>query len=164
MGKWGSADFEQLKKLQKNIEKLQKVDMDKFYIDCAKELAARLLSLVIPNTKVGDYPGLTGKNGGTLQRGWTARGEKEAAAGNVPKAKDYVASLPVVKDGNTYRVTVYNPVSYASYVEFGHRTANHKGWVDARYMLTVSEEILKTKIPGVLERRLAALLKGALDV
>ena len=40
-------------------------------------LAARLLALVIPRTPVGQYPRSSGKKGGTLRRGWTARTEQE---------------------------------------------------------------------------------------
>lgn len=176
MAKWGSCDFEQLIKLQKNIEELQKLDMDKFCRSCSKELAARLLSLVIPKTHVGKYDKAMGKKGGTLRRGWTAKGEKDAAAGgSMPKPKDYVATLPIKKVGNTYQITVYNPVHYASYVEFGHRQTPGRyvpaigkrltrGWVEGQYMLTISEETLKAKIPGILERKMHALLKETFNV
>ena len=76
MAKWGNADFEQLKQLQDRLQKLEQIDLDKFCRDVSKELAARLLALVIPRTPVGDYPNETGKKGGTLRRGWTG-GKKQ---------------------------------------------------------------------------------------
>ena len=70
MARWGNADFEQLRELQERLQKLQSIDLNKFCEDASKELAARLLALVIPRTPVGDYPKETGKEGGTLRRGW----------------------------------------------------------------------------------------------
>ena len=45
--KWGDCDFRQLQRLQNKIEVFQQIDLDKFCEDCAKELAARLLSKVL---------------------------------------------------------------------------------------------------------------------
>ena len=53
--KWGRCDYRQLIKLRDNLAKLQRMDLDKFCRDTSKELAARLLSLVIPATPVGKY-------------------------------------------------------------------------------------------------------------
>ena len=53
---WGNCDYKQLLKLKENIDRLQSMDMQKFCRDASKELAARLLSLVIPATPVGQYP------------------------------------------------------------------------------------------------------------
>lgn len=47
-----------------------------------------------------------------------------------------------------------NPVEYASYVEYGHRTANHKGWVKGRFMMTISEQELEKIAPKVLENKI----------
>ena len=69
MARWGNADFEQLRELQERLQKLQSIDLNKFCEDASKELAARLLALVIPRTPVGDYPKETGKEGGTLGQG-----------------------------------------------------------------------------------------------
>lgn len=151
MARWGNADFEQLRELQERLQKLQSIDLNKFCEDASKELAARLLALVIPRTPVGDYPKETGKEGGTLRRGWTAG--KETAPGA------YAKSLPVEKSGNYYIIRVINPVEYAGYVEFGHRTANHKGWVTGQYFMTLSEDDLESIAPNVLEKKLDKLLR-----
>ena len=58
---WGTIDYSQLKKLRENLAKLQSADMKKFCIEASKELAGRLLNLVIPATPVGKYPKSTGK-------------------------------------------------------------------------------------------------------
>lgn len=130
--KWGRCEYRQLIKLRDNLAKLQSADLDKFCRDTSKELAARLLSLVIPATPVGKYPKASGKKGGTLRRGWTARTEQEAASrGGSNNAKEYAEALPISKQGTTYIVEVINPVHYASYVEFGHRTPG--GWAEGQY-------------------------------
>lgn len=150
MARWGKCDFKQLIKMQQNMDKLLSVDLDTFCKECAKELAARLLGKVIRKTPVGQYPASTGKVGGTLRRGWT--GEKSM------NAKSYVSALPITKSGNEYQIEIINPVEYASYVEFGHRTANHKGWVKGRFMLTISEMELESQVEKILEKKLIVFL------
>lgn len=177
MAKWGNCDYKQVQQLRENIAQLQGIDMDKFCRDMSKELARKLLQLVIRRTPVGRYDGETytcamgkthqahtvkGKVGGTLRRGWTAKsqGEAESGSGNgISKVASYAAALPVRKAGNAYTVEVINPVEYASYVEFGHRTRGGDGWVPGQYFLTLSERDLERLAPGVIERKLEALLR-----
>ena len=189
---WGSCDFRHLQKLRDNLAKLEESDLDKFCRDVSKELAARLLALVIPRTPVGDYKvevevvakrdgknhkkgdvyakrvNPTGKMGGTLRWGWTARTEQEAAGSSGKPSADevgaYVSALPVAKAGNEYRIEVINPVKYASYVEFGHRTRGGKGWVDGQYFLTLSEQDLRNLAPGLIEKKLEKQLQEVFHV
>ena len=188
---WGRCDYKQLQKLRDNLGKLQSTDMDKFCRDVSKELAARLMSLVIPLTPVGDYSrevtvtakrdgknhkkGDTytkrvtpsGKKGGTLRRGWTAKTEQEATGGGgtgADKALAYAQSLPISKQGGSYVIEVINPVHYASYVEFGHRTPGGKGWVQGQYFLTLSEQELRGLAPGIIEAKLERLLREVFNV
>lgn len=51
-----------------------------------------------------------------------------------------------------------DPVEYASYVEYGHRTANHTGWVQGQFMLTISEQEIQTIAPQVLEAKIKQFL------
>jgi hypothetical protein len=190
MAKWGSCKFDQLKEYAERLEKLTDADIEELCIKCSKELAARLLALVIPRTVVGDYSVLkvrtarkdtkyrkkgeqytvrvkpkSGKMGGTLRRGWTSKTHAEAASGkgkNGKPIKEYAASLPVRKVGGYYIIQIINPVEYASYVEFGHRTKSG-GWVDGKYMLTISEERLKQIAPAVLQRMINKKLHEVLN-
>lgn len=150
MARTGSFNFRDFAGLAENLEKLNQEQVDTFIDSCAKELAARLLAKVIKRTPVGDYPSSSGKMGGTLRRGWTA--EKNQSA------KAYVDSLTVNHFGDAYVIEIINPVEYASYVEFGHRTANHQGWVNGRFMLTISEQEIQTAAPKILERKLSKYL------
>lgn len=152
MGKMGKFDMQGLKEFQKQLEKLQ--DPNAFVESCAKELAARLLRMVIKRTPVGDYSKTKGKKGGTLRRGWTANKNSSA--------KGYAESLTVNHFGDTYVIEIVNPVEYASYVEYGHRTANHRGWVRGQFMMTISEQELKKIAPRVLENKIKKYLGGCI--
>lgn len=152
MGKMGKADVKGLREFQKQLQKLQ--DPDEFLQSCAKELAARLLRMVIKRTPTGDYPKGSGKKGGTLRRGWT-NGEQASA-------QSYAESIKVNHFGDTYVVEIVNPVEYAPYVEYGHRTANHEGWVTGKFMMTISEQELEKIAPKVLENKIQKYLKGCM--
>lgn len=171
MGRFGSMDIRGLKEFRKKINQLQ--NPDKFVESCAKELAARLLAKVIKRTPVGDYSGdpktckigtgkeiqhkghkVKGKTGGTLRKGWTG--------GKKVSAKNYAESLKVHHFGDTYVIEIINPVEYAAYVEYGHRTANHKGWVKGRFMMTISVQELETIAPKVLEAKIINYFKESM--
>lgn len=141
----GSFRFDGINRLYEQLENADSV-VEEFINACAKELAARLLSKVIKRTPVGKYPSGSGKVGGTLRRGWTA--------GKSQGATSYAQSLQVHHYGGYYVIEITNPVEYASYVEFGHRTANHSGWVEGKFMLTISEQEVQAAAPAILERRL----------
>lgn len=104
------------------------------------------------------------QKGGTLRRGWTAKSQAEATKGGKADVKAYAQSLPVFKQGSNYYIEVINPVEYASYVEFGHRTPGGKGWVSGQYFLTLSEHELEKVAPKVLEKRLTELLREVFNV
>lgn len=150
MGRMGKFNFRELKDFEQKLKSMK--DPDAFVESCAKELAARLLAKVIKRTPVGDYPKSSGKKGGTLRRGWT--GEKRASA------SAYADSMTVHHFGDTYVIEIVNPVEYASYVEYGHRTPNHKGWVMGKFMMTISEQELQEIAPKVLERKVKKYMEG----
>lgn len=159
-------DYGEFEKLKEQIEKVGESQTDQFFQSCAKELAARLLAKVIKRTPVGQYDEGSGKTGGTLRRGWTSGEQhwREGADGktsvtNVGGSSGYANSLQVNKVGNDYVVEIINPVEYASYVEFGHRTRNHKGWVEGKFMLTISEDEIRKSAPRILEKKLENYLK-----
>lgn len=147
MAKNGKVDFQDLEKFRSNIEKhLTGDQVDLFIESCAKELAARLLAKVIKRTPVGQYPASSGKKGGTLRRGWTG--------GKNSSPSTYANSLKVHHFGNVYVIEIINPVEYAPYVEFGHRTRNHEGWVEGKFMLTISEQEVQADAPRILQNKL----------
>lgn len=186
MGKMGNFTISDLKKLQDQLNKLQSGNVETFVESCAKELAARLLAKVIKRTPVGDYSkevevtakrdsknhkkgdtykkriNPSGKMGGTLRRGWTSKSHKEAESGtgksSVSEGIAYADSLKINHYGGFLVIEIINPVEYASYVEYGHRTRNHKGWVPGRFMLTISEQEMQGIAPKVLEAKIKKFL------
>lgn len=159
MGKrWGKVDYSELKALRDRLEQFEKVDMDAFCTKMAKEIAARLLRRVKQRTQPGEYEVITykkkdgttisyneGKQGGTLRNNWK--------------------TSQIVFRGGEYRITVYNPIKYASYVEYGHRQQVGRfvpqigkrlksGWVEGQFMLKISEEEVQALAPKLLEKRL----------
>ncbi|MEG6615385.1 HK97 gp10 family phage protein [Peptococcaceae bacterium 1198_IL3148] len=122
--RWGRVDYRQLQKLQKRMERLEKVDYEKFCEAMAKELAARLLAKVIKRTPVADpskwKKPVKGYVGGTLRRGWTAGKQHwtETKDGKlrtkgIGGKSGYAQSLEVVKRGNVFEIYVINNVEYA---------------------------------------------------
>lgn len=162
MGRTGKVDIDGLKNFRTQVEKSLGADQVNLFIEsCAKELAARLLAKVVKRTPVGDYSGdsyscaggkshkggrVPGKVGGTLRRGWT--GGKQSAA------SAYANGLRVRHSGDAYTIEIVNPVEYASYVEFGHRTRGGKGWVEGHFMLTISEQEIQANAGKILESKL----------
>ncbi|MCH5186829.1 MAG: HK97 gp10 family phage protein [Oscillospiraceae bacterium] len=169
MSKLGGFSMSGYEQFQKQLNKIGQNDIDAFVESCAKELAARLLREVIYRTPVGEYSGgeydckarkdplgkhksskSPGKKGGTLRRGWTAGKNANAAA--------YANSLTVNRFGDTCVIEIINPVEYASYVEYGHRTPNHAGWVIGHFMMKKSEIEVEKIAPQVLESKIKKFL------
>lgn len=164
MPKWGNCDFRELENLRKCMEKLEK-EQDAFCRKCAQELAARLLYLVGKRTPVGKIPEdaaedekiaqeWEGYTGGTLRRGWTASHPKKGSDG--------------------WEIEIINNVIYASYVEYGHRQMAGRyvpaigkklksGWVEGKFMLTLSVKDVERMAPKLIEKKLEALIKEAVD-
>ena len=134
-------DFRELEELKNKIEKLGDKKAE-FMEACAKELAARLLAKVSKNTPTGIYPSGSGKVGGTLKRGWT------------------IGEIQHV--GDVYKIEIINPVEYASYVEYGHRSRNHKDWIEGKFMMTIAEQEIKVATPRILENKLKKMLGDAI--
>lgn len=131
--RWGRCDYRQIERLQQRIERLQRADFDAFCKKTADELAARLMRKAAKRTPVDT---------GFLRNGW-----------------DLGA---ITKSGDTYNVEIVNDTEYASYVEYGHRTRGHAGWVTGRFMLTMSEMEIKAQAPAIIEKALKKFLKEEL--
>ena len=173
-----TVDLSGLKQFQRNIDRINK-NREKVFRAAAKELAARLLRKAIKRTPVGvkardagyDISDETykkywaGYNGGTLRRGWTAKSESEAENGGSSDVTAFVNSLDVSHPGNTFTITVGNPVHYASFVELGHRQTVgryvpaigkclKRAWVPGQFMLKISEDELQSQTPSILARNI----------
>ena len=163
-----SVKYKELQDFTRKIEDFNKQQKEEFMKACCKELAARLLAKVRKRTPVGQYENIVG---GTLWRWWTAektgdskRDTTQAMYDNLFGSDQIISqeNMSVRKEGNTYIIDVTNAVEYAVYVEYGHRTRDHKGWVPGKYMLTISENELRTVTPQILEQKLHKFLEDAM--
>ncbi len=132
MAKWGKVDYKQLVKLRDRLVKLQEADLEKFNEQMVYELAARLLRKAVKRTPTAT---------GWLKQGWFIGGTHY--------------------NNGVYEVEVYNNTEYASYVESGHRTKDHTGWVPGRFMLLISEKELERDAEKIIEKRLMKMLGEA---
>ncbi len=128
MAKTGKCDFSELKKFAKHLEK-QEIKAKAMIERCINDLGAEVLARAKLRTPVDT---------GNLEKAWT------------------ISSIKRV--GNYYKVIVSNNLEYAAYVEYGHRTANHKKWVPGKFMLTISAKEVDKLTPAVLERRVKRFL------
>lgn len=156
----GGCNFSELVEFQKKMETLTN-NMAEILDICARELAQRLMTKVIKRTPVGQYDKPvsfatrdgkevsfqphTGKKGGTLRRGWSQGGKYK-----------------IYHSASSCMIEISNPVEYASYVEYGHRTANHKGWVPGHFMMTISVKEIQRDAPAILERKIKKLMEAQL--
>lgn len=154
---WGKTDYKELAKFQKRLQKITEDEAASFCSKMAKELALRLLRKVKQKTPVGVKPEYAtqqaledyweGYEGGELRKNWK------------------VTEVTDTNGGKTFEVEIFNPLEYASYVEYGHRQqvgryvpqlglALTNGWVEGKHMLKLSEEEIQKMAPRFLEKRL----------
>ncbi|MFC3802709.1 HK97 gp10 family phage protein [Cohnella sp. GCM10012308] len=124
MARLGDFDFSDMRALQRSLKEIES-GFPGFLVECIRELAARLLAKTVARTPVDT---------GLLRRSWQIGEIKWTPTG--------------------IEVEIINPVEYAMYVEHGHRTRDHAGWVDGRFMLTISIQELERELPAFLERKL----------
>lgn len=118
------VDTKQLKELQKKIQQFEQVGFDGLAERCTNQLASRMIRKCVKRTPVGET--------GNLKGNWRAN--------------------KAVKRGGQWRTTVFNPTSYAPYVEYGHRTRGGRGWVNGRFMMTRSADEIERDAPKIIEK------------
>ncbi len=189
MAKWGKCDFRQLEQMQKQLEKMEK-ERTAFCEACAKELAARLLALVIKRTPVGKAPKLAEGQEKTVKvkvRGADGKIRTRAfLTADAARIRQYWSGYTggtlrrawttgkIQRSGTDYVVEVTNPTFYASYVEYGHRQEAgryvpalgkrlKRAWVPGKFMLTISVKEIQRMAPRLIEKKLKDFLEECLD-
>jgi len=149
------VDYRALARFKRNLSRLNQEQTQQFTEEAVKELASRLLRKVRFRTPVyKNIPGdINAHTGGELRRSWTI-GE-------------------VIKAGDEYTIEVFNPLKYATYVEFGHRGVYvpeagitlhlNRRWTFGKFMLTISEQELKREGPVIIERKLRDFVRRLFD-
>ncbi|MDO4301253.1 MAG: HK97 gp10 family phage protein [Clostridia bacterium] len=133
MTRMGNCDFSELRKFAKHLEK-QEAKAKAMIERCINDLVAEMLARTKDRTPV---------DSGDLRRAWT------------------VSSIKRI--GKYYKIVISNNLEYGAYVEYGHRTSNHKGWVPGKFMMTVSAKEIDSLAPAVIERRIKAFLNQVMQ-
>lgn len=128
------VDYDELKNFVKSHESLR-ADYENFL----RDFLTRQVNMIIAETKkktpVGtpESTGIKNYVGGTLRRNWQ------------------IGRIEFL--GNRIQARILNETEYATEVEYGHRImggTNHDievGWKEGRFMLTVSIDLVKAKMP-----------------
>lgn len=146
MAKMFKFDYSQFIRFANNI-KLDQKFIDKKMEELVLMIAQRALDKMKEKTPVSVYSGhvhfvtkdgkevdfdVSGKSGGNLRSNWRLGS--------------------VVKMGNKYVVEIFNNTEYASYVNNGHRTPNHKGWVEGKFFVEISMHEIEKELPRYMEK------------
>ncbi|MCD3211816.1 HK97 gp10 family phage protein [Clostridium botulinum C/D] len=135
MARLGSFDCSEFKDMAKSFQKaLDERVIERWIREFLLEMAFRAERKIKKRTPV---------DSGHLRRNWQV--------GNVEKHRD------------SYVVEIFNNTEYASFVEYGHRTRTHNGWVEGRFMATISMQEIERKLPKFLERKQLELLNQILN-
>lgn len=137
MSSWGSCDFSSLRALSDRLHTAaQPVETDRLYQKIMQELADALRKATVEKT-----PEKTGH----LRRSWQIG--------------------QVTKRGDTYEIEVFNNVSYAPFVENGHRIVRNGttvGYCEGVYMLRLSAMELERAAPGITQAMAEAYLQSVM--
>ena len=127
------VDFSEIKKLTEAVENIS-ASRDEVISQVAKELAARLLRMVIKRTPVGNgnyyvqfvrtYDAKTGEARYIKNKSGKNKGKVKFTATKVTGGtlrRGWTVNNKVLMFGDTYAVNVFNNVFYCTYVENGHR-------------------------------------------
>ena len=118
------VDTKQLRELQKKIQQFEQVGFDGLAERCTNQLASRMIRKCVKRNEIA-------KDTGNMERSWKAN--------------------KAVKHGSQWRTDVFNPVEYAPYVEYGHRTING-GWVNGFFIMTRSADEIERDAPKIIEK------------
>ena len=77
----------------------------------------------------------------------------------------------IVKNGDTYEVSIVNNKEYASFVEYGHRQTEGRyvpalgkrlknGWVEGQYFMTIEAKKFEEIVDDIIRQAVEEMLKG----
>ncbi len=113
-------------------------DLDESARRTLERMNAKGMETTTKNTPVGQYPAGSGKQGGTLRRGWHNGGTH--------------------KVGNGHESRYYNNVYYGPYVNDGHRLVNRRGetvgYVEGQRFLERGQDAAKEAAPAIFSEEI----------
>jgi Bacteriophage protein of unknown function (DUF646). len=128
------VDFSQFEALKVRLQKLEKTEQEQFLLKMTNKLTARAQAKTKKRTPVRT---------GDLRRNWYQQ-----------KAR---------KLGRIFIGKIFNPMDYASYVNYGHRTRNNEGWVEGQHMMDKSLKEVENDMVKIIQPELEKLLNGVLN-
>lgn len=145
MGKVCKVDVTEIKQLKERLEKFNNFNKKAVMVKTVQEIAKELVKTVKPKTP---------KDTGKLRDSW-----------EISKVEDH---------GKYVEIHVYNKTDYASHVEYGHKQEvgryvhairRHlvEPYVEGRFFLKKSVEIVDDKAPEIIKRELEKALKDLLN-
>jgi len=140
------VDTHELDNLADQIYKLSSNELDDLYVQLVKDLASKVIEKVMRTTP---------ERTGTLKSGYGAGPDKNGDPGGL-------TTLEVGRRGNDYYIYVYNNVYYAEYVDWGHRTRDHNGWVQGKYYFLIPAMEVEYQAPSYVEKRIEEKLREKL--
>lgn len=137
MAKWGSFQFDDMERMASNLKKaLDERVIERWMREFLLEMAYRADRKIKKRTPVGET--------GDLRRNWQVG--------------------QVQRQGNAFVVEIFNNTEYAPFVEYGHRTGKElTGWVEGRFMMTISMKEMERELPRYLEKRQLELLEQIMN-
>lgn len=155
MAGWGKFDFSVFEQFGADLKAMERA-FPRFMLDCLRELANELLKKVVPETPA--------HNGG-LRKGWTIGEIHFTASGaevevlNIEEYSFYVENgfashwVPGRWVGNTfYYIPNYKPATKGE--PGGMYVGPKDGWVEGKFMLLTSSELLERELPAIMEKRM----------
>ena len=147
-------DFKEYEEFVKKLQ-VPKVEFEVFLKQYLLEMAQRVVARAKPRTPVD-----TGYLRNAFSIGSQRIVQKETEAVNERTGHHLAAIDPEKSDidsilviGDTLEVTISNPASYASYIEYGHHS------YPGRYMLTISADEVRQQMPKRFEKEFDEFIK-----
>lgn len=138
-----SVNSQELKDFSKRLKTLTSGEIDDFIDHATNNITGRILRKVIKYE-------FDHKVTGNLVRGYRA--------------------TPVKRDGKVRKAQIYNPVEYASYVEYGHRLRRKTdkgnlltGWWEGRHSLSRSAREVAQDTDKILSKELERFIRSKLN-
>lgn len=136
-------DTKHLDAFADKLKRASQETQEKVTTKALKNIAAEVLRRAVKQTP---------RDTSNLARRWTDHITPVDQKAKVVSQKSWIADEPVTQSGRTYKLTVSNSALYVPYVEYGHRTRDHKDWIPGKFMLTRAvEDVNKMKDQMILE-------------
>lgn len=154
-------DFSEFKELRDKFAKMDK-EWDDFLSRFLLEMGLRALTLTKENTPVdtGLLRNMWQLGDGKNVIRYDDNSETSQKYFEDPSRSKGATVNSVTRNGDTLLIEIYNPVEYASYVEYGHFNRDRKSFKEGFHMATIAINKIEKDIPKQFEKQFTAWLKS----